>query len=197
VSFGFILVRFEPIHATPQQIVPRERSADLPGKANSVRRGRCMIEFRVLAHDHDIPHLAVSVSVAKKTHGAAGFFISPFSISLIYRRPQVGKKTENPRFSWLLRPSPFPRSRNGITYSAAKAAAMFSQTIFWVKFNAIKSRKQKAPSRHVSTSARRRQSHLSAFLANYSSRQYSPNYAMRLLQGSAFLAMEDIFYPII
>jgi len=38
----------------------------------------------------------------KKTQEATRFPLSPLYISLILWRPKVGKKTENPRFSWLL-----------------------------------------------------------------------------------------------
>lgn len=43
-----------------------------------------------------------SRSVTKRSHKATGFSSSPRSISLIFRRPQVGENPGDPRFSWLL-----------------------------------------------------------------------------------------------
>ena len=41
-------------------------------------------------------------AATKKTQEATRFPLSPLYISLILWRPKVGKKPENPRFSWLL-----------------------------------------------------------------------------------------------
>jgi hypothetical protein len=41
-------------------------------------------------------------AVTKKTQEAAGFSFSEIRIYQIFCRAEVGKKPENPRFSWLL-----------------------------------------------------------------------------------------------